>query len=57
MKDKPKVKKQLLQLQTATYDKQVAGYIVKEKAGKDFAKLTCMLDNFWRAVEFPSPKE
>jgi len=41
----------------AAYDKQVAGYIVKEKAGKDFAKLTCMLDNFWRAVEFPPPKE
>jgi CheY-like chemotaxis protein len=37
----------------AAYEKQVAGYIVKEKAGKDFAKLTCMLENYWRVIEFP----
>ena len=35
------------------YDKQVAGYIVKGKAGDGFTSLTAMLEHYWRVVEFP----
>lgn len=37
----------------AAYDKNVAGYIVKAKAGEDFLKLIEMLDNYLTFVEFP----
>lgn len=35
------------------YEQQVAGYIVKSKAGEDFVNLIGMLDHYWRVVEFP----
>ncbi len=38
---------------TAAYDLHVAGYILKEKAGEDFLRLTALVDNFWRVVELP----
>jgi CheY-like chemotaxis protein len=37
----------------AAYDLNVAGYIVKEKAGDDFLNLIAMIDSFWRIVEMP----
>ncbi|MEM8865338.1 MAG: response regulator [Planctomycetota bacterium] len=40
----------------AAYDKQVAGYMVKSKAGEDFVKLISMLDHYWRVVEMPPEK-
>ncbi|MEM6329335.1 MAG: response regulator [Planctomycetota bacterium] len=41
----------------AAYDKQVAGYMVKSKAGEDFVKLIGMLDHYWRVVEMPPAAE
>lgn len=38
------------------YEKQVAGYIVKTKAGEDFVNLIGMLDHYWRVVELPPEK-
>lgn len=35
------------------YDKFIAGYMVKAKAGDDFVELISMLDHYWRIVEFP----
>ncbi len=35
------------------YDLNVAGYIVKEAAGRDFLKLVEMLGAYWRVVELP----
>lgn len=32
----------------------VAGYIVKDAAGRDFIDLVQMLDTYWRVVEFPT---
>ncbi len=37
----------------AAYRKQVAGYLVKSKAGEEFVNLTRMVDCYWRFVEFP----
>ncbi len=37
----------------AAYDLNVAGYIVKEKAGIDFMHLIGMIDHYWRIVELP----
>lgn len=37
----------------AAYAKNVAGYIVKHRAGEDFLKLIGMLDCYWKVVEFP----
>lgn len=37
----------------AAYGLNVAGYIVKEKAGRDFLKVTELLDCYWRIVEMP----
>jgi len=37
----------------AAYDLNVAGYIIKEKAGEDFLKLVDLMDSYWRIVEFP----
>ena len=36
------------------YDLNVAGYIVKESAGNDFADLAKMLDCYWHIVELPA---
>lgn len=35
------------------YDLNVAGYILKEKAGHDFLRLIELLDAYWRIVELP----
>lgn len=35
------------------YQKNVAGYILKSRAGSDFANLVGLLDNYWRFVEMP----
>lgn len=37
----------------AAYDKHVAGYMVKNKAGSDFMELIGLLDHYWRVVELP----
>jgi CheY-like chemotaxis protein len=37
----------------AAYGLNVAGYIVKEKAGEDFLKLFSLVDSYWRIVELP----
>ena len=37
----------------ASYDLNVAGYIVKEDVGRGFVRLIQMLDHYWRVVEFP----
>lgn len=41
----------------AAYEKQVAGYIVKSKAGEDFVKLISLLDHYWRIVEMPPARD
>jgi len=38
------------------YDKNVAGYVVKSRAGEDFLRLVAMLENYWRVVELPLGK-
>lgn len=38
----------------AAYQKQVAGYVLKSKAGEDFVQLLGMLDHYWRIVELPT---
>lgn len=37
----------------AAYNLNVAGYIVKETAGRDFLNLVELLDRYWRIVEMP----
>lgn len=37
----------------ASYDHNVAGYIVKEDVGEGFVRLLTLLDHYWRIVEFP----
>jgi len=37
----------------SAYQQNVAGYIVKDRAGKDFLNLLSLLDTYWRIVEFP----
>ena len=37
----------------AAYEKNVAGYMIKSKAGEDFLHLIEMLGSYWRFVEFP----
>lgn len=37
----------------AAYDRHVAGYVLKARAGLDFQKVLNMLDRYWRYVEFP----
>ncbi len=36
------------------YDLNVAGYILKQAAGRDFLKLVEMLGAYWRVVEMPN---
>jgi CheY-like chemotaxis protein len=38
----------------AAYNHQIAGYLLKSRAGKDFIDLITLLDSYWRIVEFPS---
>ena len=35
------------------YDRQVAGYILKSRVGRDFLGLLEMLEAYWRIVELP----
>ncbi|GAA4216447.1 CheY-like chemotaxis protein [Sagittula marina] len=35
------------------YAQNVAGYVVKERAGEDFIHLVSTLETYWRVVEFP----
>lgn len=37
----------------AAYDEQIAGYLLKARAGKDFVDLISLLNAYWRIVEFP----
>jgi CheY-like chemotaxis protein len=37
----------------AAYDCNIAGYIVKERAGRDFQRLIDMMQGYWRIVELP----
>jgi CheY-like chemotaxis protein len=37
----------------AAYDLNVAGYIVKATAGRDFLNLVSLVDCYWRIVEMP----
>lgn len=37
----------------AAYDEQIAGYLLKARAGEEFADLISMLNSYWRVVEFP----
>jgi CheY-like chemotaxis protein len=37
----------------AAYDFNVAGYIVKERAGADFQRLINLVQGYWRIVELP----
>ena len=36
-----------------SYDKNVAGYIVKKNIQGGFGKVVEMLDHYWRTIEFP----
>lgn len=40
----------------AAYREQIAGYLLKQRSGVNFADLVNMLDFYWRVVEFP-PEE
>lgn len=40
----------------AAYARNIAGYIVKSKAGEDFVSLIGMLDAYWRVVELPTDR-
>jgi CheY-like chemotaxis protein len=35
------------------YDHNVAGYILKERIGKQFIDAISMLEHYWRVIEFP----
>jgi CheY-like chemotaxis protein len=37
----------------ASYDFNVAGYILKSEVGTGFMKLISLLEHYWRIVEFP----
>ena len=37
----------------AAYNEQIAGYLLKARAGKDFIGLISLLDSYWRIGEFP----
>ena len=37
----------------AAYDRHVAGYILKSRAGEDFLEVIRLLRVYWRLVEFP----
>jgi CheY-like chemotaxis protein len=35
------------------YSQNVAGYIIKSRAGADFVNLTGLIDHYWRYIELP----
>lgn len=40
----------------AAYNEQVAGYLLKSSAGKEFMNVVSLLETYWRIVEFPPEK-
>ena len=38
---------------TAAYALNVAGYVLKQRAGEDFLSLVGLIDHYWRIVEMP----
>ena len=36
------------------YDKNVAGYVLKHRAGQSFLETISMLELYWRVIEFPA---
>jgi len=40
----------------AAYNAQIAGYLLKQRTGENFANLMDMLNLYWRIIEFP-PEE
>ncbi len=62
MREDPKLEKSIVFVLTtskrqedkdAAYHLNVAGYIVKETAGRDFFNLVRMIDNYWQIVDLP----
>lgn len=43
--------------QQAAYEKNVAGYILKDNIGSDSRRLINMLDQYWNIIEFPPETE
>ena len=41
----------------ASYNHNIAGYMVKTEIGRDFLSLAEMLDCYWRVVELPLPHD
>ncbi|MCZ4279707.1 response regulator [Kiloniella laminariae] len=41
----------------ASYNHQVAGYFVKQEAGKNFIDVVTMLDSYWKIIHFPECAE
>lgn len=37
----------------AAYNRQIAGYLLKSRAGEDFVNMVSLLESYWRVVEFP----
>lgn len=37
----------------AAYNHNIAGYLLKSRAGEDFTSMLAMLDHYWKYVEFP----
>lgn len=40
----------------AAYNHNIAGYLLKSRAGEDFTDVLAMLDHYWRFVEFPNQR-
>jgi CheY-like chemotaxis protein len=36
------------------YDKNIAGYVMKHRAGESFLESINMLEDYWRIIEFPN---
>ncbi|MBA6391321.1 response regulator [Colwellia sp. BRX10-3] len=41
---------------TASYQKNIAGYFVKEEVGEGFLDIVAMLEGYWKIVHFPEDK-
>ena len=39
----------------ASYDLNVAGYMLKTDMGTSFSRAISLIDNYWKVVEFPGP--
>jgi CheY-like chemotaxis protein len=37
----------------AAYDEQIAGYLLKNRAGEDFMDMISLLESYWHMIEFP----